>query len=300
MALPLTDSKEIENSSKEIGEIAQNTENTSGISNSISDESNLFKKLDSLPESLALLQCLCSLDSTEAFKEKNKPISNYNLTRILNLTTNGAGENDHEQTIVSLREYFESPSAPSVSNEKREESSLPSFNREPSQENPSALVSSAPSPRSLISTKSQEPLISIDHVKIDNCQREKTKNSESNNDVPDSALVIDVSRKNSDTEEDVDGLARELDIWGPPDEDEERTINCAVDQQDSGPSTPALSPGLVSDARMAGIHAAAALFRRPSAASKKYTRMLCLILSVRSITYINQAPQYPKFLYLLI
>ncbi|RKF64749.1 hypothetical protein OnM2_016071 [Erysiphe neolycopersici] len=272
MALSLTNSKEKENSYKKNEEIAQNTENISGISNLIPHENNPFKELDSLPESLALLQCLCSFDSTKEFKEENKPISDYDLTRILNLATTVSEENDCEPTIVNLREYFESPTTSIVTNEIREESILPSNNQEPSQGNLPALVSLAPSPRSLTYTKSQEPLITINNVEIDDFPREKTRNIEPNNDLCNPDLVIDAGRKNSDTEEDVDGLARELDIWGPPDEDEERIFNSTADQQDSGPSTPALSPGLVSDARLAGIHAAAALFRRPSAASKKYTR----------------------------
>ncbi|POS86365.1 hypothetical protein EPUL_001465 [Erysiphe pulchra] len=272
MALPLTIPKEKKNSHKKIEEIAHNNENNGGISNLLLDENNPFKELDSLPESLALLQCLCSFDSTKAFKEENKPISDNHLKRVLNFATNTDEENDYEPTIVNLREYFESPSSSIASTEIREESILLSINQGSSQENPPALVSSAPSTTSLVATKPQEPLISVGNVEIGDCQREKTRKSESNNNLCDSGLVIDVRKKNSDIDEDVDGLARELDIWGPPDEDEDKIFNCTSGQQDCGPLTPALSPCLVSDSRLAGIHAAAALFRRPSAASKKYTR----------------------------
>jgi hypothetical protein len=55
-------------------------------------------------------------------------------------------------------------------------------------------------------------------------------------------------------------LARDHEIWGPEDEDEDR-------------NSPALEgqPIPTADARAIGVHSAAALFRRPSEASKKYT-----------------------------
>ncbi|PBP19611.1 hypothetical protein BUE80_DR009674 [Diplocarpon rosae] len=65
-------------------------------------------------------------------------------------------------------------------------------------------------------------------------------------------------RRKKTTQEDIDQLARERAIWGP--EDDEQQENSTTDQH---------SP--VSDAG-ARLHSAMALFRRPSAASKKYTR----------------------------
>ena len=60
-------------------------------------------------------------------------------------------------------------------------------------------------------------------------------------------------------------LAREREIWGPEDlEDEDHSFD---ENQYAG------APIATTDARAAGVHSAAALFRRPSNASKKYTSM---------------------------
>ena len=62
-------------------------------------------------------------------------------------------------------------------------------------------------------------------------------------------------------EDDAEQLAREREIWGPEDNDEATMI--ALENQ--------YTPLAGADARAAGVHSAAALFRRPSTASKKYT-----------------------------
>ncbi len=68
-------------------------------------------------------------------------------------------------------------------------------------------------------------------------------------------------RKRSDLTEDEEQLAREREIWGP-DELEEDHSEAQYEYPPMG----------ASDARAAGVHSAAALFRRPTAASKKYSR----------------------------
>jgi len=67
--------------------------------------------------------------------------------------------------------------------------------------------------------------------------------------------------RRSSSEDEAEQLAREREIWGP--EDEELALPETFEHQ----YTPI--PG--ADARAVGVHSAAALFRRPSTASKKYT-----------------------------
>ncbi|CAL3965136.1 unnamed protein product [Diplocarpon coronariae] len=68
-------------------------------------------------------------------------------------------------------------------------------------------------------------------------------------------------RRKKTTQEDIDQLARERAIWGP--EDGEQQEDSMIDQH-----LPVSDTGV----RAADLHSATALFRRPSAASKKYTR----------------------------
>jgi hypothetical protein len=80
-------------------------------------------------------------------------------------------------------------------------------------------------------------------------------------------LVSNKRRKKSPPPEDPDLLAREREIWGPesPEGEEDNTVSAPEDSfQQPQVSTTA--------ARALGVHSAAALFRRPSKASKKYTR----------------------------
>lgn len=67
-------------------------------------------------------------------------------------------------------------------------------------------------------------------------------------------------------------LRREREIWGPEEPEEEDPF----DQEPQYGHTPIAT----SEARAAGVHSAAALFRRPSSASKKYTSMYSVILSL--------------------
>jgi hypothetical protein len=67
-------------------------------------------------------------------------------------------------------------------------------------------------------------------------------------------------------------LRREREIWGPEEPEEEDLF----DQEPQYGHTPIAT----SEARAAGVHSAAALFRRPSSASKKYTSMYSVILSL--------------------
>ncbi|CAD6499373.1 BgTH12-03489 [Blumeria graminis f. sp. triticale] len=75
----------------------------------------------------------------------------------------------------------------------------------------------------------------------------------------------------STTEEDIDYVARENDIWGPQ-EAEQTPKDDTFDKDANDNSLNIFSPEILSEAKLAGLHSAAALFRRPSAASKKYTR----------------------------
>ncbi|KAI1001948.1 hypothetical protein K3495_g6254 [Podosphaera aphanis] len=75
------------------------------------------------------------------------------------------------------------------------------------------------------------------------------------------------------SEEEDDLLDRELETWGPL-EDDERSSRDPLDDNHHGtaPSSQQIREDIVSEARLAGILPIAALFRRPSAASRKYTR----------------------------
>jgi hypothetical protein len=72
-------------------------------------------------------------------------------------------------------------------------------------------------------------------------------------------------RKRHDSDEE-EQLAREREIWGPEDDEETGNGSAVEPRYHTSP------PIGASDARAAGVHSAAALFRRPSSASKKYTR----------------------------
>jgi hypothetical protein len=69
-------------------------------------------------------------------------------------------------------------------------------------------------------------------------------------------------QKQSVQDEDEEQLAKEREIWGPEDNDEPDESAIFEYQH---------SPTATADARAVGVHSAAALFRRPSTASKKYT-----------------------------
>jgi hypothetical protein len=73
--------------------------------------------------------------------------------------------------------------------------------------------------------------------------------------------VANKAPRHSSTEDEADQLAREREIWGP--EDNEEATTTTFESQHT--------PLAGADARSAGVHSAAALFRRPSTVSKKYT-----------------------------
>jgi len=68
-------------------------------------------------------------------------------------------------------------------------------------------------------------------------------------------------------------LRREREIWGPEEPEEENPF----DQEPQYGH----SPIATSEARAAGVHSAAALFRRPSSASKKYTSTYFVLIYLR-------------------
>lgn len=80
-------------------------------------------------------------------------------------------------------------------------------------------------------------------------------------------LVSNKRRKRTPSPEDPDQLAREREIWGPETPEAEEDNEGSI-PDDSFPQNPMST----AEARSHGVHSAAALFRRPSKASKKYTR----------------------------
>lgn len=75
-------------------------------------------------------------------------------------------------------------------------------------------------------------------------------------------FVPNKTARRSTSEDEAAQLAREREIWGP-EEGEETTLSTFENHQHT--------PIAGADARAVGVHSAAALFRRPSTASKKYT-----------------------------
>lgn len=71
-------------------------------------------------------------------------------------------------------------------------------------------------------------------------------------------------RRRLQTEEDQEARAREREIWGDEEDEDDKDGSTSIDYRQT--------PIATADARAAGVHSAAALFRRPSQASKKYTR----------------------------
>jgi hypothetical protein len=92
----------------------------------------------------------------------------------------------------------------------------------------------------------------------------ETRFKRKRNDVGDRGFgfVSPSKRRKTTLPDDEEELAREREIWGPPSDDDDVSTKCSVQH----------SPVATADARAVGVHSAAALFRRPSAASKKYTR----------------------------
>lgn len=70
-------------------------------------------------------------------------------------------------------------------------------------------------------------------------------------------------RAHGGSEDEAEQLAREREIWGPEEEEDEQPDESAIDYEKT--------PTVMANARSMGVHSAAALFRRPSPASKKYT-----------------------------
>jgi hypothetical protein len=106
----------------------------------------------------------------------------------------------------------------------------------------------APEPRSRRKRKASELDESEVHEEEDGCSY---------------GLISNKRRKKTPSPEDEDQLAREREIWGPEEEEDDVSIPDDSFQQ---------APIATAEARAVGVHSAAALFRRPSTASKKYTR----------------------------
>ncbi|TQS34481.1 hypothetical protein Golomagni_05133 [Golovinomyces magnicellulatus] len=233
-------------------------EDTTGVSNLLSTESygfiNACQDLDSYSKSLALLQCLSDFDSNRSVQKD----------RLENVPTCSQGE-----TSTNLTEYFGSSSASVDTACSRDESPVSSVVQE--QPKRDFQVSTSPT-HSLISSTPPRPLVQIAFV-------EEQSNRSNQADLEIDKISYTTSRENfnqrrdSTSDEDTDQLVRELGIWGPPEIEEE--CNNATHEQfypNNCHSTSNLDLDKVSEPRLARIHSAAALFRRPSAASKKHTR----------------------------
>lgn len=96
-------------------------------------------------------------------------------------------------------------------------------------------------------------------------KRKRNEQDEANqSDGESQMLVRDASKRRKKVSgEDIDQLALERELWGAEEGDEECSISA---------SERPISPVQTADARAVGLHSATALFRRPSTASKKYTR----------------------------
>ena len=96
-------------------------------------------------------------------------------------------------------------------------------------------------------------------------------------------LISNKRRKRTTSPEDPEQLAREREIWGPesPEADDDEADSDVPDDSFQQ------SPVSTAKARALGVHSAAALFRRPSKASKKYTRQfvpsMCRIKLIMSV-----------------
>lgn len=98
-------------------------------------------------------------------------------------------------------------------------------------------------------------------------KRGRTQDADNSGNRDDSDMLVRATRRRRREiqPEDPDQLAIEREIWGPEEGEE---------SQDTSTFQRHFSPVSTADARAVGLQSATALFRRPTAASKKYTRML--------------------------
>lgn len=98
-----------------------------------------------------------------------------------------------------------------------------------------------------------------------NNKRKRNEQDEANQSDGESPMLVrDASKRCKKVSgEDSDQLALEQELWGAEEGDDEGSMSA---------SERPISPVQTADARAVGLHSATALFRRPSTASKKYTR----------------------------
>ncbi|RKF75236.1 hypothetical protein GcC1_080010 [Golovinomyces cichoracearum] len=233
-------------------------EAATGVSNLMSTESydlsNAFKDLDSYSKSLALLQCLSNFDSNRSAQKD----------RLENFPTCSGRE-----TSANLTEYFGSSSASINTACSRDESPVSSIIQEQPKGDFQVSTSLTHSLNSSILTRPPD--------QIDLAEKQNNRSNQTDSEVDKISCTTSQEnsnrRRNSTSDEDTDQLVRELGIWGPPDT-EEGGNNATYGQ--SYPNNCNFTSNLeldnISEPRLARIHSAAALFRRPSAASKKHTR----------------------------
>jgi hypothetical protein len=148
------------------------------------------------------------------------------------------------------------PAAPAVSEQRHFESLLRAVDEEAAQANQDH--NTTPVKQSAISN----PTATLKSRTTTTLTKRKRKSVEYEDDDSFGFIVTAKSHKKPKRiqKEDPDALAREREIWGP--EDNEEYDEVGAERQSSL---------AIPDARAVGVHSAAALFRKPSASSKKYT-----------------------------
>ncbi|SZF03891.1 unnamed protein product [Blumeria hordei] len=223
-------------------------------------------------DTLSLLRILGNIDPTKSSQEKNFTDFNELLANILEVATPTVEETAAESRENNIESHFDSEISVNSATSRGESSVSPTY-------------SDSSSAKSYVSPKCPELSIAEGISRLRPRKKpfrsplpEKKRQSQSDElskpEVQARRLIPNhrTKRKRASTpEEDIDYVARENDIWGPR-EAEDIPEDDTFDKGTNDNSLKIFSPEILSEAKLAGLHSAAALFRRPSAASKKYTR----------------------------
>jgi hypothetical protein len=192
----------------------------------------LSHSFQGLDDPAALLESLAAFDHIPSSNEINTTASNDHFASLLQAAATATGE----EAAQNEHDQHEHDQHEQDQHEHDPERESTSQSPTPEQCAPSQNIP-GPSPEA---------------------RRKRTK--EERDDTP-YGFVANKAARRSSPEDEAEQLAREREIWGP--EDNELDLPGTFENQ----HTPI--PG--ADARAVGVHSAAALFRRPSTASKKYT-----------------------------
>lgn len=227
------------------------------------------QEFDSCSESLALLRSLGNFDPSNTSSEEGFLASNDTYEGILNsFNTTAEGQTTH------TREFIDSSSTSVDSDFSQELSPVPSIHIEPAQE----LLIGPPSPVFSSSTGAASARLPSQTNQLSasywgKCESRQKKNSRTERNKNHDSQQKSYKRKRARHKEDADELAREIHIWGPPDDEGEKTNDTLENDKDDKISYDSrYRSAPYSEDRLASINSAAVLFRRPSAASRKYTR----------------------------